>query len=153
MAGGRPTIYSSELANKICEIIATHPFGIRKLCSMFSEFPEYTTIFAWKHKFDEFSNLYTKAKQSQVELLVDETLDIADETSNDTIINASGNEVCNSEYVNRSRLRIETRKWIACKLAPKIYGDRVINEVIDNTISEQAKAQKSALDEANKKDF
>ncbi|WP_367379929.1 hypothetical protein [Legionella quinlivanii] len=30
--------------------------------------------------------------------------------------------MCNSEFIARSRLRINTRKWLASKLAPKIYG-------------------------------
>jgi len=31
----------------------------------------------------------------------------------------------NGDHVQRSRLRIETRKWILSKALPKIYGDKV----------------------------
>ncbi len=57
----------------------------------------------------------------QIETLVDEIIDIADDSSNDRIID-DGRERCNGEYIARSRLRVDTRKWLASKLAPKIYG-------------------------------
>jgi hypothetical protein len=30
----------------------------------------------------------------------------------------------NKEWTNRSRLRIDARKWVASKLKPKVYGDK-----------------------------
>jgi hypothetical protein len=33
--------------------------------------------------------------------------------------------VLNGEHVQRSRLRVDTRKWFASKVAPKIYGDKI----------------------------
>jgi hypothetical protein len=60
-------------------------------------------------------------------MLIDEILEIADNTSHDTILKTDGNSnkkrVCNSEWIARSRLRIDTRKYLAGKLCPKIYGD------------------------------
>jgi hypothetical protein len=64
----------------------------------------------------------------QAELLTDETIDIADDTTGDTeIIFKDGKQVKveNKEWVNRSRLRIDARKWLAAKLHPKKYGDKV----------------------------
>ena len=70
----------------------------------------------------EFSEQYAKAKRCQVELLVDEILEIADDSSQDNSVNDQGNIAFNAERVARSRLRIDTRKWIACKLIPRVYG-------------------------------
>lgn len=69
-----------------------------------------------------FSNQYAIAKQLQVECVVDELLDIADDSSKDQIIDAEGQLHFNSQAVQRARLRINTRKWLACKLVPKVYG-------------------------------
>lgn len=46
----------------------------------------------------------------------------------DDIENADSKVVADNEHINRSRLRIDTRKWIAAKLAPKIYGDKMVSE-------------------------
>ena len=63
-----------------------------------------------------------QAKRCQIEVFIDEILDIADDSSQDEIANNQGHIVCNSEFIARSRLRIDTRKWLASKLVPKIYG-------------------------------
>ncbi|TXH58050.1 MAG: terminase small subunit protein, partial [Desulfurellales bacterium] len=37
--------------------------------------------------------------------------------------------VFDATAVARNRLRVDARKWLASKLAPKKYGDKVLNEV------------------------
>lgn len=132
MAGGRPSDYNEEIAKEICDTVACTPKGLRKLCAENPHWPQPSTIWLWKRAHPEFSSLYMQAKADQVEPLIDEILDISDDSANDTImrITKSGEEyeACNTEWLNRSRLRIDTRKWIACKLAPKLYGDKQQNE-------------------------
>ena len=133
MAGGRPTDYNLDLARFICDKVASSTEGLQRLCDKYDEFPaNAATIHAWKWKSDEFNNMYRKAKASQADLLVEQCLDIADETSRDSTTNKQGDEVCNSEYINRSRLRVDTRKWLATKLLHKVYGDKPA----DNTANE-----------------
>lgn len=121
--GGRPTKYNEEIAARVCEIVATHPIGLKKLCKMYDEMPDDTTINLWRYTHVEFSRRYAQAKIFQSELLAEECLDIADFSENDSKSDIMGNEVCDTEYIARSRLRVDTRKWLASKLAPKIYGD------------------------------
>jgi hypothetical protein len=72
--------------------------------------------------------------------VIDELLEIADDSSNDQIIDTEGEIHFNSQAVQRARLRIDTRKWLACKLVPRVYGlkpDKVVNlsvieKLIDN---------------------
>jgi hypothetical protein len=121
---GRPTDYNQELATLICERVATHEVGLKRLCSMYSDMPDKTTINKWRYKYPEFSTQYAQAKISQIETLVDEIIDIADDSTQDEIINDQGVRVCNGEFIARSRLRIDTRKWLASKLIPRLYGDK-----------------------------
>lgn len=141
---GRPSIYTPALADIICKKIATSTVGLRKLCSENPELPDQTTINEWRFSNHAFSLQYTKAKQVQSELLAEECLDIADDSSHDIKYGKDDEEFCNTEFVQRSRVRIDTRKWLASKLAPKIYGDR---QVIEQTTSEneQLKAELAEL--------
>jgi|SRR5579864_9435584 hypothetical protein len=126
--GGVPLTYTKEIGEEICRKIAVSDYGLKRLCAENPHWPCRQTILEWRIKIDEFGVMYAKAKQDQVETLIDDCLDIADDTSRDTIIktNKDGDEyeVCNTEWINRSRLRIDTRKFLAQKLAPKIYGDK-----------------------------
>lgn len=124
MSGGRPTIYTDELAEKICLAIATHGNGLKTICKDNPEFPCARTIFRWRFQNAKFCHLYNKAKLYQAEILADEIVDIADEISHDVVYTKDGTPQCNTEYVNRSRLRIDARKWKASKLEPQRYGDR-----------------------------
>lgn len=124
MAGGRPTKYTKELGEQICERIATSSDGLRKICKEFDITP--FTLIKWLTDTDkkEFSQQYARAKQSQADMLAEEILEIADESSKDTTKTETG-ELANNEWINRSRLRVDARKWLASKLAPKKYGDKL----------------------------
>lgn len=118
---GRPTDYTPELAREICDTIASHGAGIKNLCKENSSWPSHNTIYRWLANYPEFRDQYAQAKQCQVEILVDEILEIADDSSEDDFVNGQGQVSCNSEWIARSRLRIDTRKWLASKLVPKVY--------------------------------
>lgn len=118
---GRPTKYSAELAKDICDKIAANGNGIKRLCAENPNWPNKDTIFTWLKNYPDFSDQYARAKQCQIEIFIDEILDIADDTSYDQIVNDQGHIVCNNEFIARSRLRIDTRKWLASKLVPKVY--------------------------------
>ena len=122
--GGRSSLYSAELADLICERIAIHSWGLEKLCAYYKDLPDKTTINRWRNKYPEFREKFAQAKVSQIETLVDEIIDIADDSSNDIVIDENGKFTINHENINRSRLRIDTRKWLSSKLVPKLYGDK-----------------------------
>lgn len=125
---GRPEIYTPELALKICAEIATSSKSLRTICAQ-DDMPTVSTILKWlKEDKDGFSAQYARAKEEQADYLIEEMIDIADDGSNDFMTITKGNqeyEVENKEVTNRSRLRVDTRKWIASKLKPKKYGDKV----------------------------
>lgn len=122
---GRPTDYTPALAEEICETIACSEMGLKKLCNEHQHWPDKKTILKWVIKYPEFSHQYARAKALQIEAIVDEVLEIADDKSQDSIVDDDGKVSYDHEHINRSRLRIDTRKWLASKLAPKIYGDKI----------------------------
>jgi len=82
-------------------------------------------FFEWIDKDEEKQKQYARVTELRAEALLDEMFDIVDETSNDTLITDKGNEVPNSEWMQRSRLRYDARKWLVSKLNPKKYGDKL----------------------------
>ena len=67
---------------------------------------------------------YTRAKAAGVDALADEILEIADDGTQDMGEGEDGKPVVDHEHIQRSRLRVESRKWLLAKLAPKKYGER-----------------------------
>lgn len=124
-----PIKYSDALADEIIDTVRTTTKGIRVLCAENPHWPEMQSIYRWMDKHKEFGERYALAKARQVELLAEEALDVAYNGSGDTYTDSHGNVRCDNEWVQRSRLKVDTIKWIASKLAPKIYGERVHKEI------------------------
>lgn len=123
MTIGRPTLYTPELAQRVCDLVATHTIGLSHICKKYPELPCRDTIYEWRWKHKDFSDKYADAKRQQAELMAEEIADIADDGTSDYYEDKDGNLKLDSEHVQRSRLRVDTRKWIACKLLPKVYGE------------------------------
>lgn len=116
---GRPSAYTQEVADKICEQIATSNKSLRTICAM-DGMPAVSTVLKWlQDGSNNFTEQYARAKEEQADLLVEDMLDIAEHTDEDHTAFTGGN------VVQRDRLRIETRKWIASKLKPKKYGEKL----------------------------
>lgn len=84
-------------------------------------------------KYPDFAAQYVRACDARALYLAEELVDIADDGTNDWITrqNSDGEdyEVPNNEHIQRSRLRVDTRKWLLSKLMPKVYGDKITNEL------------------------
>lgn len=132
IALGRPSTFSQDLADRICgEIVQGH--SLRTICKS-EEMPCVATIFNWFRSQPKFLEQYEKSKEEQADALAEEMLDIADDGTNDWMerVDDEGAIVgyrINGEHVQRSRLRLDTRKWIASKLKPKKYGDRIQTDI------------------------
>lgn len=125
---GRPTIYSPELAARICAELACGR-SLRSVCRA-DDMPGLETVFRWLREKPEFRDQYEQAKNESADALFEEMLDIADDGTNDwmQIHDKDGENIgwkLNGENVQRSRLRVDVRKWAASKLKPKKYGERV----------------------------
>lgn len=118
---GRPTIFSQELADEICERLADGE-SLKAICAA-PDMPNRSTVFRWLASNKDFCDTYARAREAQADVLADEILVIADDGSNDTYETDDGPRV-NQDVIARSRLRVDARKWIAAKLKPKVYAER-----------------------------
>lgn len=121
---GRPKSYKSEIAEHILAKLAAGK-SLRRVCAEVQDGPDPSTVRRWVvDNLDGFRDKYTRAKEEMLEAWADEIVEIADESNRDTVVSEDG-EHANSEWINRSRLRVDTRKWLLSKLLPKKFGDKL----------------------------
>lgn len=134
---GRPSNFSQETADLICDRLANGQ-SLRKICCD-ENMPSASTVFRWLSAQPAFQEQYALAREAQADTLFDEMLDIADDGSNDWMADKEEEDGFryNGDAVQRSRLRIEARKWMAGKLRPKKYSDRQIVDM-NHGLSEEA---------------
>lgn len=153
---GRPTKYTKELADTICEQLA-QGLSMRTI-SKDKSLPAMSTMFLWLREHEEFSEQYAKAKQESTDAMAEDILDIADDGSNDYTETEDGRMVYNGDSVQRSRLRVDTRKWLMSKMKPKKYGEHLdieqksevthkYEEMNDDQLEAIIKARKDRLSE------
>jgi hypothetical protein len=131
MPAGRPTDYTVELAAEICGRLAMGE-SMRTVCKD-ECMPAASTVFLWLAKHEGFSEQYVIAKEQSAEAIADEMFDIADDGSNDWMLahfkDGSEGWKLNGEHVQRSRLRVDIRKWYLSKIKPKKYGEKISQEL------------------------
>jgi hypothetical protein len=92
------------------------------------DMPDKATVFRWLAFHEDFRDKYALAREAQADALFDDILSIADDGKNDWMEKNFGEEtrwVENGEALRRSQLRIDARKWMAGKLRPKKYGEKI----------------------------
>ncbi|MFM5479205.1 hypothetical protein ACET9B_03000 [Aeromonas veronii] len=120
---GRRSAYTNELGEAICSAIADG-VSLRAVLAR-PGMPSKSMVMRWlaDERYVEFRDQYACAREDLADKLADEILQIADDGSNDTFLDANGNVKVNHDVIARARLQIDARKWLAAKLAPKKYGD------------------------------
>lgn len=118
--GGRPSTYTKELADEICCAIAEHNVGIESLCNMFPHWPHHRTIFKWLHQYEEFGHQYALAKKRQIDVFVNDINNLTNESH--YYMDSEGNQRIDASIL---RTKVDARKWMASKLVPKVYGERI----------------------------
>lgn len=125
---GRPSDYTPELADEICARLA-EGVSLRSVCKA-DDMPDASTVFRWLRKNEDFRQQYVRAKHEAADAMSEEIQDIADDGTNDWMekFDKDGKSIgweLNGEHVQRSKLRIDSRKWLMSKMAPKRYGDKL----------------------------
>lgn len=127
---GRSSTFSPAMADKICQRIAQGE-SLRAICKG-KDTPAISTVFKWLADIKSFSDQYARAREEQAETLAGEIVAIADATPElEPVLDKDGNVVemrLHPAYVAWQKNRVDARKWVASKLKPKVYGDKVQTE-------------------------
>lgn len=125
MAGkklGRPSTYDPQVAESICERIAEGE-PLRQICRD-TGIP-WRTVYHWLADNPDFSARFARARDIGHDAIAEECLEIADDGTFDAIEGEDGSMRTNSEVIQRSKLRVETRLKLLAKWSPKKYGDKL----------------------------
>lgn len=145
---GRHSEFTQEIADKICDQISEGK-SLRTICKP-NKMVSKGTVFKWLVEYPSFSNQYAQARTESTNALFEEMLDICDTGANDWMEqNATGEGrkawKLNGEHVQRSKLRVDTRKWALSKLQPKKFGERMTTEHTGNlALTDMTSAQLDA---------
>ena len=129
---GRPKSRTDEqikiIQKEICTRIATTSKSLRQICQDmikdFDNMPSFSTVMFMLVESKEFQDQYARAKAIQAELLFDEIIEISDDSTLDMAFTEEGKPFIDHEHVNRSRLRVDSRKFYISKILPKKYSEK-----------------------------
>jgi len=125
--------YRQRIVEMVCESTKDTEYGIRRICDAFRKddqtFPPARTIRTWISESEELKAQYACAKEYQIEHMADQILEISDDSSLDMAFNEDGKPFVDHEHIQRSKLRVDSRKWLLSKINPKKYGDKISQEI------------------------
>ncbi len=122
--------YSDEVAEKIIVRMAGGE-SLRSICRE-TVFPAFPTVMRWITEKPEFAAAYQVAQDCRAQVIFDEILELADRPVMGTrvkILADGGKETTLCDQVERSKLQVHAREWILARMAPKRFGNRVLNEI------------------------
>jgi hypothetical protein len=121
--GGRPTKYSLEIALKICDRLADGE-SLVSICRD-EGMPKKTAVYEWLATKKDFSDMYARAREDQADSLADQIIALADEMPMEITDEKTKTTRFDSAYVQWQKNRVDARKWVAAKLKPRKYSDRI----------------------------
>lgn len=119
--------YSNQLADRLCAEVAVGK-SLRTIAKL-SWAPSTTHFFTWIGQHSYFAEQYARAKAQAQDAMLEKMFDVAEDAT--------------PENVHVARLKIDTMKWAASKLAPKKYGDKStvdVNHGFGNVDDEELKS-------------
>ena len=119
---GRPTKYSTEITAEILTRL-TEGESLRSIVKD-AHMPPQATVYEWLAAKPDFAERYAYARDQQAETLADEIIALADEKPKE-VTDDKGHGRIDNGWVTWQKNRVDARKWVAAKLKPKKYGDRV----------------------------
>ncbi len=146
---GRPSEYTPELAEYICQLISTHACSVHTLIEMYA-LPDHRTIYNWLNTYPDFFHNYMQAKHNQAHILADEILKVPENIP--TYFDKEGTLRTDNGMLGVAKLKIEALRWSAARLAPKHYGDNKATEVNNKEVDQDIKKRYQEMDEKNKKE-
>jgi hypothetical protein len=131
--------YDREYALAACEAMYCG-MTLKEFCKIQQQdnpdFPAPQTIRDWyvSNAGGEFGSLYAQARRAQADHWADECVEIAENSSNDWMdrrcADGTISTKVNHECVQRSKLRVDVRKWLLSKLHPDVYAERFVHQTL-----------------------
>lgn len=150
---GRDSIYTDELGEKICMLIATNPLGVPSLCEEYPELPRPQTIYEWIISKPGFGDMYWKAKAQQATALADEILYVS--RSVQRFHDKENVQRIDSGILGQAKLHADALRWQAARLEPKRWADQKKVEELETDklrMQSELNAIKADLDAKNRKE-
>jgi hypothetical protein len=119
---GRPSTYTPEIAAIICDRISRGE-SLKSICNS-PGIPDQVVVYGWLGRQPEFAQMYARAREDQADTLADEIAALADEEPR-MVVDDKGVARIDSAWVQWQKNRVEARKWVAAKLKPKKWGERI----------------------------
>lgn len=152
---GRDTTYTKEFGQLVCERIATIPLSTRRICEMFDDMPNHTTIYLWVYKYPDFADAYVVAKQTQSKIKIDELEDLYDTIG--VVHDKEGNQRLDAATVAHINNKASHVRWCAAKLAPGLFGSSstvtVKNSEDEERVKKEILEKRKELEAQFKKDY
>ena len=117
---------AAEREIKFRKIIKAIELGASLRSALKSNAPLSSSTFAkWCDGDDSMAKRYACATLLRAEVIFEDILSIADENYKDTYTDENGQDRTDHDVVQRSKLRIDARKWVLAKMHPTKYGDKL----------------------------
>jgi hypothetical protein len=110
---GRPSKYSPELADRICEYLMNGR-DLLDICND-EDMPGRATVYRWLREHPDFDTQYARAREALADYEMHKLKEMA--------------ENCTEANVNSTRVKLNHFQWRVMKIAPRLYGERVQAEV------------------------
>jgi len=140
----RPTKYTKEVGDAICADII-NGMSLRSALKPLDR-PNPLYWYEWLRENEDLAKQYAQSCEERSEAFGEDILEIADNSTNDWMT-VNGHAAVNREAVERSKLRVDVRKWHMSKMKPRKYGEK-----LDMTTNgKDLPAPIMRLDDVNKK--
>jgi hypothetical protein len=113
--------YSKHIADEICDRMIEGE-SLLKICKD-DHMPSRVSVYRWVDDHPDFRRRYNYAREGQAHFYADLIRDIAFDDAGDVFID--GDKIVNDHArVQRARLKVDTLKWVAARLLPRVYSDK-----------------------------
>lgn len=109
MPAGRPPTFTLDLMHEYCERLSNGELAIE--ISREEGMPSLSTVFRWKEEHPEFRQTYARARAMQAQACAERAV-------------ISG-RAAQADDAAAARVRMDADKWLAARLDPANYADKV----------------------------
>ena len=115
---GRKALYSEELAERFLDELASGK-SLRRVCDQ-EGMPSILTVLKWERENETFARRYAQARDDRGVAFGERIIDLVDDV------------IAADIPVDAARLAIDSLKWTAARLAPKVYGEKQTVDINQN---------------------